>query len=43
MITNVIDIDTAMTELKKVTDETDKAYAKFLDGASTRAKNLEQQ
>lgn len=40
MITNVIDIDTAMTELKKVTDETDKAYAKFLDGASTRAKKL---
>lgn len=40
MITNVIDIDTSMTELKKVTDETDKTYAKFLDGASTRAKKL---
>lgn len=40
MVTNVIDIDSAMTELKKVTDETDRAYAKFLDGASTRAKKL---
>lgn len=40
IITNVTQLDTAMTELKKVTDETDKVYTKFLDNASTRAKNL---
>ena len=38
--TNVVDIDTAMTELKKVTNETDQAYKKFLDNASSRAKTL---
>ena len=37
---NVVDIDTAMTELKKVTDETASTYNKFLDGAADRAKRL---
>ena len=40
MVTAVIDIDTAMTELKKVTDETSAVYAKYFDDASVRAKNL---
>lgn len=40
MVSAVIDIDTAMTELKKVTDETSTVYAKYLDGASVRAKKL---
>lgn len=38
--TNVVDIDTGMTELKKVTDETDATYRKFLDNAAIRAKEL---
>lgn len=37
---NVVDIDTAMTELKKVTDETDIAYSNFLDNATERAQKL---
>lgn len=37
---NVVKIDTAMTELKKVTDETDATYSKFLDTASERAQKL---
>lgn len=37
---NVVNIDSAMTELKKVTDETDNTYDTFLDDAGTRAKNL---
>lgn len=37
---NVVNIDSAMTELKKVTDETDNTYDMFLDDAGTRAKNL---
>lgn len=40
MITAVVELDTAMTELKKVTNETDEVYEKFLDNASTRAKKL---
>ena len=40
MVSAVIDIDTAMTELKKVTDETNTVYAKYLDDASVRAKKL---
>lgn len=36
----VIEIDTAMTELKKVTDETSATYDRFLDNAVSRAKNL---
>ena len=33
-------IDSAMTELKKVTDETDASYNKFLSNAATRAKEI---
>lgn len=40
MVTSVIKLDAAMTELKKVTDETDKRYEKFLSNATTRAKRL---
>ena len=35
---NVVYIDSAMTELKKVTDETSGAYSKFLSEAGDRAK-----
>ena len=38
MVTNVIELDTAMTELKKVTEETDAAYANFLENAAQRSK-----
>lgn len=37
---NVVDIDTAMTELKKVTNETGSTYQSFLTEAGTRAKNI---
>ncbi|MBQ8559400.1 MAG: phage tail tape measure protein [Tyzzerella sp.] len=40
MVTNVKELDTAMTELKKVTDETNATYNQFLDKASDRAKKL---
>ena len=40
MVTAIIELDTAMTELKKVTDETDATYDKFLRNAATRAKRL---
>lgn len=40
MITNVIELDSAMTELKKVTDETDATYESFLTNAVSRAKSL---
>lgn len=40
MYQNVVQIDTAMTELKKVTNETDDAYKKFLDGSAERAQKL---
>lgn len=40
MVTAVTDLDTAMTELKKVTDETDAVYDRFLTNATTRAKKL---
>lgn len=40
MISNVKELDTAMTELKKVTDETNSTYTKFLESASSRAKVL---
>lgn len=36
----VLEIDTAMTELKKVTDETSTAYNKFLDSAYESAQRL---
>lgn len=37
---NVLDIDTAMTELKKVTDETSEAYDAFLSRSANTAKEL---
>lgn len=37
MVSTVTEIDTGMTELKKVTEETDKTYSKFLTNASDRA------
>lgn len=40
MYDNVVQIDTAMTELKKVTDETDESYDRFLTNAGKRAKEL---
>ena len=40
MITNVVELDTAMTELRKVTNETDATYSRFLDNAASRAKRL---
>lgn len=40
MYNNVVNIDTAMTELKKVTDETDKSYSNFLNSASKRSVDI---
>lgn len=40
MVTAVVDIDSAMTELKKVTNETAARYDSFLRNATVRAKNL---
>lgn len=40
MITNVRDLDAAMTELRKVTDATDKEYEAFFTQATVRAKDL---
>lgn len=40
MVSVVVEVDTAMTELKKVTDESDATYMRFLDNASSRAKKL---
>lgn len=40
MVTASIELDTAMTELKKVTDESDASYSKFLTNAETRAKSI---
>ena len=40
MINNVVDLDTALTNLKKVTDETDATYSRFLKNASQQAKEL---
>ena len=40
MYQNVVQIDTAMTELKKVTNETDESYKRFLDGSTERAQKL---
>lgn len=37
-INNVIALDDAMTKLKRVTDETNQSYSKFLDTAYTTAK-----
>lgn len=40
LISNVKEIDSAMTELKKVTNGTSSDYDNFLAGAETRAKNV---
>lgn len=40
MIDNVTALDTAMVELRKVTDETDSTYEKFFADATVRARNL---
>ena len=40
MVQAVRDVDKAMTELKKVTDETEAAYSKFLKNAGYRAKRV---
>lgn len=40
MVNNVIELDAAMTELKKVTDETDAVYDRFLTSAASRAKTV---
>lgn len=40
MVQAVEDVDTAMTELRKVTDETEATYTEFLDNAAVRAKEL---
>lgn len=37
---SVLDIDTAMTELRKVTDATEAEYIQFMDGAIERANRL---
>lgn len=40
MVHVVAEVDAAMTELRKVTDETEATYAKFLDTAAVRAKAI---
>ena len=40
MLSHVKELDAAMTELKKVTEETDAGYNKFFDDAGERAKEL---
>ena len=40
MVANVTEVDTAMVELKKVTEETNITYSKFLDTATDKAKQL---
>lgn len=40
MVECVVEVDTAMTELKKVTDVTDTTYDRFLTNATDRARNL---
>lgn len=40
MVSAVVDLDTAMTELRKVTDETEETYDRFLVNATSRAKTL---
>lgn len=37
---HVKDLDSAMVELRRVTDETEATYSKFFDGVSDRAKKL---
>lgn len=40
MVTNVIELDSAMTNLKKVTDETGSTYERFLKNTAQQAKEL---
>ena len=40
MFDQVVAIDSAMTELKKVTNETDTSYDQFLNNAASRAKEI---
>lgn len=40
MVTNVIELDAAMTELRKVTDETEASYTRFFNNAIARSKQL---
>lgn len=40
VLQNVVDVDTAMTDLKKVSNGTTQDYANYLDSAADRAKNL---
>lgn len=40
MITNVTNLDAAMTELRKVTDETESTYEQFFSEATVRARQL---
>ena len=40
MFNQVKEIDSAMTELKKVTDETEESYSRFLSNAATRSKEI---
>ena len=40
IVSSVIDVDTAMTDLQKVSNATSSEYAAFLEGAEGRAKNL---
>lgn len=40
MVHVVAEVDSAMTELRKVTDETEATYSKFLDTAAVRAKAI---
>lgn len=40
MVTEVVELDSAMSNLKKVTDETDIAYSKFLKNSIQQARDL---
>lgn len=40
MVSSVVELDTAMTELKKVTDATDATYERFLENAASKAKEI---
>lgn len=40
IVRNVREVDAAMTELKKVTDETDASYRRFLSRASEKSKSI---
>ena len=40
LLQNVVDVDTAMTDLQKVSNATSREYEQFLTGAAGRAENL---